>query len=152
MLNAISKVNKMLDRCLIAGEKRHCSYLFRIKQLRYLVFFKKTYILETEYNKDPNQWLTCYWLTSTVSFPVFLILEDLQKTTWKLQRGTGAKGTVKQAKPEDDYPGISKEQVEASSEPPTFSNGWRMGDVTEWNKFTIPSVFWQSLEVIRLTA
>lgn len=94
-----------------------------------------------EWNKDPNQWLTCYWLNSTASFPVFLILEDLQKTTWKLQRGTGAKGTVKQAKPEDNYPGISKEQVEASSEPPTFSNGWRIGDVTEWNKFTIPSLF-----------
>lgn len=44
MLNAISRVNKMLDRCLIPGEKRRCSHLLRIKQLHYLISFKKAFL------------------------------------------------------------------------------------------------------------
>lgn len=65
--------------------------------------------------------------------PRFLLPgEQLQETTCSyLQRGTETKGTLKSAKPEEDYPGISKEQVEASSEPSTFNNRWRTGNITE---------------------
>lgn len=65
--------------------------------------------------------------------PCFLLPgEQLQETTCTyLQRGTETKGTLKRAKPEEDYSAISKEQVEASSEPSTFNNWWRMGNITE---------------------
>lgn len=64
--------------------------------------------------------------------PCFLLPEEqLQETTSTyLQRGTETKDTLKWAKPED-YPGIYKEQVEAISEPFTFNNKWRMGNITE---------------------
>lgn len=62
--------------------------------------------------------------------PCFLLSgEQLQETTGTyLQRGTGTKGTLRWAKPEEDYPGISKEQVEASSEPSTLimGGGWEI--------------------------
>lgn len=64
--------------------------------------------------------------------PCFLLPgEQLQETCTYLQRGTETKGSLKWAKPEEDYPGISKEQVEASSEPSTFNNRWRTGNITE---------------------
>lgn len=66
------------------------------------------------------------------NLPCFLLPgEQLQETTCTyLQRGTETKGTLQSAKPED-YPGISKEQVEASSELSTSNNVWRMGNITE---------------------
>lgn len=63
--------------------------------------------------------------------PCFLLPgEQLQETSTYLQRGTETKGTLKWAKPED-FPGIPKAQVEAISEPSTFNNKRRMGDITE---------------------
>lgn len=58
--------------------------------------------------------------------------QSFQETTPAyLQRGTETKSTLKGAKPEEDYPGISEEQPGARSEPSTFNNGWRTGNIRE---------------------
>lgn len=54
-----------------------------------------------------------------------------EATPTYLQRGTETKSTLKRAKPEEDYPGISEERGGASSEPSTFNNGWRTGNIRE---------------------
>lgn len=134
MLNAISKVNKMLDRCLIPGGKRHCSYLFRIKQLCCLVSFKKAFLLKMGWNKEQNQWLICYQLNFTVRFPVFCFQENTMlsgNNTYLFAEGHRNKKYTEKGKAWRRLPWISEEQVRASSEPSTFNNGWRTGNIRE---------------------
>lgn len=75
-LMQLAKLIKCWTGALYRGKKGVVLICSGSNSYIYLVSFKKAFILKLEWNKEQNQWLTCYWLNSTVSFLVFYFQEN----------------------------------------------------------------------------